>query len=144
MTEKKIISSSEEYFVPKKLDKSVQKRKNGGPDNKSEREKRRERVWGLHFDHGWNVTRIAEKLGKNRHTIESDLQCFYSTLDEQLKDTKTELVTKYWHRLETQQQRIFGLLSYCSETQYFPAERLYFQINSKMIDVLLDIKSESN
>ena len=44
MTEKKSVSYSKKYFMSEKLDKSVQKRKNGGPDSKSEREKRREHV----------------------------------------------------------------------------------------------------
>ena len=52
--------------------------KKGGPYPKSEKRKRLEEVYKLHFDYGYSARKIAEFLNINRGTINRDLMFLYA------------------------------------------------------------------
>lgn len=54
--------------------------KNGGPYTKSQQEKRRKKVYEMHFEKSKSALYIAEELGVNRHTIEEDIKYWYCEL----------------------------------------------------------------
>ena len=47
--------------------------KKGGPYTKQEQEKRRKRVYELHFEKGFSAVSIGVELDMNRNTINEDI-----------------------------------------------------------------------
>jgi len=129
-----------------KLDKTIQNsnHKKGGPYSKAERESRRKQVFDMHFDLNCSAIEIAKSLKINRHTIESDLKYWYSELEIEFSSDRKNLILKYWQRLEKQYNRILGDIKNLGVHSDLGHEKLMFQLNSKMIEILLNIKKSTS
>jgi len=60
--------------------------KKGGPYTEQEKLIRRNKVYNLHFEKGYSALRIAEDLGVNRNTINSDIKELYIQFADELPD----------------------------------------------------------
>lgn len=65
-----------------KLCKNILKNKksNGGPYSKKERQTRRNKVYRLHFEYGYSAVKISEILKINRNTINGDISYWYGKI----------------------------------------------------------------
>jgi len=123
----------------KKLDQTRPKSRKSGPHSKQERQKRRDEVYRLHFEFGYSGRKIADLMKINRHTIDSDIQYLYSTI--QHDDNKIgmhDLVNKELIRLEFQRNRLMKTLDITNSVQENnQIERLIFDIDSKLTNICL-------
>ena len=118
----------------KKLAQTRPKSRKSGPYTKHERQKRRNEVYRLHFEYGYSARKIADLMKINRHTIDSDIQYLYSTLQhDDNKITIDDLINKQRLRFEYQRNRLMERLektdSFQEKLQF---ERLIFDIDSKL------------
>ena len=67
---------------------TVLEKKNGGPYNKKDQDKRRGQVHTLHFEKDYSAVKIAETLGINRNTINEDIKYWYSNIKEEVNTRK--------------------------------------------------------
>ena len=115
----------------KKLYQSRPKSRKSGPYSKHERQKRRDEVYRLHFEYGYSARKIADLMKINRHTIDSDIQYLYSTL--QHADNKIsfgDLINKQHIRFEHQRNRLMQILEKTNSIQEKQQlERLIFDID---------------
>ncbi len=120
-----------------KLDKTRQNekfQKNGGPYSISDRHKRRNEVFRLHFEQGYSATKIADMMKVNRHTISSDIQYGY----EKLKKiwTKYDLESigiRQFQRHENQRLRLEARLEVTdSDRDRIAYEKLIFDIDREI------------
>ena len=125
----------------KKLDQTRPKSKKGGSYTKNERQKRRDEVYRLHFEYGYSARKIADLMKINRHTIDSDIQYLYSTL--QHVDNKIsfgDLINKQHIRFEYQRNRLMQTLEKTNSIQEKQQlERLIFDIDSKLTNTYLKV-----
>ena len=87
--------------------------KRGGPYPKLERLNRRRRIFQLHFEQGYSIIEIAEKIRINRHTVSKDIEDWYKQLSKELETDYSNLILKHTYRLETQRRKLLKQ----SETQ---------------------------
>lgn len=81
--------------------------KKGGPYAKHEQEKRREKVFKLHFEYGYSTVHIAKVLDVNRNTINEDIKHWRSELYEESKaNFSKDWLDKQFTRLELQRARL--------------------------------------
>ena len=81
--------------------------KKGGPYSKQDQEKRREKVFELHFEQGYSALRIASILGVNRNTVNKDIELWYLELrDEDKSSNHRHWIDKQFTRLEFQRTRL--------------------------------------
>ena len=117
------------------------KSRKSGPHSKQERQKRRDEVYRLHFEHGYSARKIADLMKINRHTIDSDVQYLYSTIQhEDNRIGMYDLVRKQLIRLEFQRNRLmqsFDITNSVQENNQI--ERLIFDIDSKLTNTCLKI-----
>ena len=106
--------------------------KMGGPYTKQEQEKRRERVFELHFEQSHSALQIAKMLDVNRNTINKDVEFWYSELDDQNKSGFSKnWLDKQLVRLEFQRTRLQKML----EQEILIKEKLQIEKNITHIDL---------
>jgi len=108
--------------------------KKGGPYTKSEKRKRLEEVYKLHFDYGYSARKIAEFLNINRGTINRDLMFLYADVAKKQKHFESDIyVTQPVERLEIQRTRLRKQLD-VAETfrERITIEKFIFEINIKI------------
>jgi predicted DNA-binding protein YlxM (UPF0122 family) len=117
------------------------KSRKSGPHSKQERRKRRDEVYRLHFEHGYSARKIAEGMKITRHTIDSDVQYLYSTLqNEENRIGMHDLVNKQLVRFEYQRNRLMQSFEITNSVQENnQIERLIFDIDSKLTNICLKI-----
>ena len=125
----------------KKLYQSRPKSRKSGPYSKHERQKRRDEVYRLHFEYGYSARKIADLMKINRHTIDSDIQYLYSTLQHaNNKISFGDLINKQHIRFEYQRNRLMQILEKTNSIQEKQQlERLIFDIDSKLTNTYLKI-----
>ena len=124
-----------------KLDQTIPNSRKSGPYSKHERQKRRDEVYRLHFEYGYSARKIADLMKINRHTIDSDIQYLYSTLEHtDNRISFDDLINKQHVRFEYQRNRLMETLektNSVSEKQQL--ERLIFDIDSKLTNTYLKV-----
>ena len=117
------------------------RKKKGGPYSATDRQKRRNEVYRLHFEYGYSALKISELMKINRNTIDSDIQYLYSTL--QHADNKIsygDLINKQHIRFEYQRNRLMQILEKTNSFQEKQQlERLIFDIDSKLTNTYLKV-----
>ena len=123
----------------KKLDQTRPKSRKSGRHSKQERQKRRDEVYRLHFEHGYSARKIADFVKINRHTIDSDIQYLYSTVQNGYSKISIEdLINKQLIRFEHQRSRLMRTLDTINSIQENnQIERLIFDIDSKLTNICL-------
>jgi len=135
---------SEEFIDEnkKKLDQTRPKSRKSGRHSKQERQKRRDEVYRLHFEHGYSARKISDFVKINRHTIDSDIQYLYSTVQNGYSKISIEdLINKQLIRFEHQRSRLMRTLDTINSVQENnQIERLIFDIDSKLTNISLKIQ----
>ena len=81
--------------------------KKDGPYTKHEQERRRDKVFKIHFEYGYPAVRIAKLLNVNRNTINDDIKHFHSKMYKESKATfSKDWLNKQFARLELQRARL--------------------------------------
>jgi len=110
--------------------------KKGGPYSKSNRQARRKEVHRLHFEYGYQASKIADLLQINRNTINGDLDYWYlqSLLTVNTLDP-SQAITTGLERLDVQRTRLREQLDKVETFQEKLAlERLILEIDSKILN----------
>lgn len=82
------------------------KKKRGGPYSSIEREKRRDEVFILYFDYGYDATKISKILNVNRNTISSDITYLSSKISKPVVYNYPEVfLDRFFERVEMQRTR---------------------------------------
>ena len=84
----------------------VLEKKNGGPYNKKDQDKRRDQVHMLHFEKGYSAVKIAHTLGVNRNTMNEDIKYWYSNIKDEIKQENDDHILRQIGRLESQKSRL--------------------------------------
>ena len=123
-------------FIKENLDQSRPNSHKSGPYTKIEREKRLNEVYRLHFDYGYSARKIAELMKVNRHTIDGDLDYWYSRIMKQNNLFNPEHAVFFkLDRLETQRTRLRDMLDKTQDiSEKVTIERLIFDIEGKIIN----------
>lgn len=109
--------------------------KNGGPYSKSERDKRRQEVYKLHFEYGYSARKISELMKVNRNTINGDIDYWYSKMlkNTNLLNPEGAIILNV-QRLEIQRTRLREQLDKTESFQERLAlERLIYDIDCKIL-----------
>jgi len=120
--------------------------KKGGPYPKSEKMKRREEVYKLHFDYGYSARKIAEFLNINRGTINRDVMFWHADIAKKWRHYDPELFgMKQIERLEMQRTRLRKQLD-TTETfrERITIEKFIFDINNKIVNFQIRISESFN
>ncbi|QLH10956.1 hypothetical protein [Nitrosarchaeum sp. AC2] len=81
--------------------------KNGGPYTKSEKRKRLDEVYRLHFEYGYSARKIADFLKVNRGTINRDIMYWYANISNKWRHLDPAIyVINQVERLELQRTRL--------------------------------------
>ena len=106
------MKKDETESTPKSLKdfESAESKKKGGPYSKTEQEKRRSKVYNLHFEKGYPAIKIAEMLQVNRNTINEDIHFLYNEIGKQIPERTSSLVLKQFERFEIQCVRLSNQL----------------------------------
>ena len=122
----------------RKLDKTRQFPRKGGPYTKNDRTKRRNEVFRLHFEHGYSAVKIADMMKINRHTINDDVNYWYSKLRQEWKSYDIDSwLMKQIHRMESQRTRLFKEIERQGNFQNkLSLERLIFEIDNKIMQTV--------
>lgn len=109
--------------------------KNGGPYSKSERDKRRQEAYKLHFEYGYSARKIAELMKINRNTINGDIDYWYSKVykNNNIFNPEGTIILNV-QRLEIQRTRLREQLDKAKSFQEKLAlERLIYEIDCKIL-----------
>jgi len=135
--ENNLVHVTEEFIEEnKKTSNTLQKKKNGGPYTKSERQKRQDEVYRLHFEYGYSARKIADMMKISRNTISGDINYWFDKMGKKLESflNPEEIVITHITRFELQRTRLREALDKTSVFQERLAlEKLIFDIESKMM-----------
>ena len=120
-------------------------KKAGGPYNKSDRIKRRNEVYRLHFEYGYSATKIAQLMQVNRNTINGDIDYWYSQVVKKwYRIDPVYSIVKQIESLEVQKSRAREELDKITNPhEKIVFERLIFDIDSKIMQIRLKIYESS-
>lgn len=112
--------------------------KKGGPYTKKQQEKRRNEVYGLHFERGCPAQKIAEILKVNRNTINSDINFWYSQLATDWEDNDVKKwIIKQLERFELQRSRLYDELKNCNIfADRLLVEKIILDIDQKISQII--------
>ncbi|KAG2472418.1 MAG: hypothetical protein NPMRTHETA2_1930003 [Nitrosopumilales archaeon] len=110
------------------------RKKKGGPYSETDRQKRRNEVYRLHFEYGYSALKISELMKINRNTINGDIQYWYSKVVKNWRASSPEfLVIKNIERLELQRTRLSEYLNNTNNLQEkLCIERMILDVESKI------------
>jgi transposase len=121
-------------FLQEELDRTRQFSKKGGPYTKSDREKRRNEVYRLHFEHGISAVKIAEMMKIHRHTISKDIEFWNNRLQGEWE--KIDVVSwtmKIIHRFDLQRTSLYKELEATTNlNDKLAVRKLIFDIDYRM------------
>jgi len=129
----------------KKIPLKNKKKKKGGPYTISERDKRRNEVFRLHFEYGYSARKIADMMKISRSTINADISFWFekTVTNWQYADPR-RFVIKTITRLDVQRTRLRESLDKISKPQEKnQIEKLIFEIDSKILQVQMKIVDSS-
>ncbi len=118
---------------------TVLEKKNGGPYNKKDQEKRRDQVHTLHFEKGYSAVKIAETLGVNRNTINEDIKYWYSNIKEEVKQENDDYVLRQIGRLESQRSRIVEKITENEVKDAIKYEKMLLDMDVRINNLLMKI-----
>jgi len=123
--------------------KTKSRKKRGGPYSKTDRQKRRDEVYRLHFEYGYSALKISELMKINRNTINGDIQYWYAKVVKNWKKSGPEfLVIKNIERLESQRTRLRGYLNEAKNFQEKLAlEKMILDVETKIAHTQLKLCS---
>ena len=109
-------------------------KKKGGPYSETDRQKRRNEVYRLHFEYGYSALKISELMKINRNTINGDIQYWYSKVVKNWRASSPKfLVIKNIERLELQRTRLSEYLNNTNNLQEkLGIERMILDVESKI------------
>lgn len=115
--------------------------KKGGPYTEPQKLERQNKVYHLHFEKGYSAVRIAEELGVNRNTINSDIkELFIQLADELPKCDLASLFLSQLHTLKAQKARLVDSLANQSEQKSkILYEKLIFDIDWKISQLVVKL-----
>jgi len=120
---------------------TVLEKKNGGPHNKKDQDKRRDQVYTLHFGKGYSAVKIAETLGVNRNTINEDIKYLYSNIKEEIKQENDDYILKQMGRLESQRSRIVEKIIKGQTNDSIKYEKMLLEMDVRINNLLIRINS---
>ena len=128
---------TDEFIVENKnhYQKINSQRRKGGPYSKHQRDKRREKVYRLHFEYGYSASKISDLMKVNRNTINGDIDYWYSRIIENgnMFDPSYAIMFNL-QRLDVQRTRLREQLDKTKTFQEKIAlERLILEIDSKIL-----------
>ena len=111
------------------------KRRGGGPYTKSERDKRQQEVYRLHFEYGYSARKISQLMNVNRNTINGDIDYWYLQIEKSNNNFNPEnVIINNLQRLEIQRSRLREQLDKTKTFQERLAlERLIYEIDCKIL-----------
>ena len=120
-------------------------KKAGGPYNKSDRIKRRNEVYRLHFEYGYSATKIAQLMQVNRNTINGDIDYWYSQVAKKWnRIDPVYSIVKQIESLEVQKSRAREELDkIINPYEKIVFERLIFDIDSKIMQTHIKLHESS-
>jgi len=109
-------------------------KKKGGPYSETDRQKRRNEVYRLHFEYGYSALKISELMKINRNTINGDIQYWYRKVVKNWRASSPKfLVIKNIERLELQRTRLSEYLNNTNNLQEkLGIERMILDVESKI------------
>ena len=120
--------------------------KKGGPYTEPQKLERQNKVYHLHFEKGYSAVRIAEELGVNRNTINSDIkELFIQLADELPKCDLASLFLLQLHALKAQKARLVDSLANQSEQKSkILYEKLILDIDWKISQLVVKLIGTHN
>jgi len=108
--------------------------KKGGPYTKKEQEERRQKVYELYFEKGINAITVANQLGVNRNTINSDIKYWLGNMAAQIGSERIGgILLKQIERLEFQRRRLLDELEKQKNfSRKLLIEKILFEIDYKI------------
>ena len=119
----------------------VLEKKNGGPYTKKEQEKRKDKVYSLHFEKGYSAVKIAEILGVSRNTINGDIKYWYSNIKEEVMQANDDYIIRQIGRLETQRRRIVEKITENQTNDSIKYEKMLLEMDVRINNLLIRINS---
>jgi len=121
----------------KKLARTSQNSRRGGPYPKCDREKRRNEVFRLHFSLGYSAVHISQMMKINRHTINDDIKYWYSEMSKDWNRGQVDSwLMKQVYRLEEQRTRLLLKLEKAADDIYLHIEREIKDIDFKIFHMI--------
>ena len=117
----------------------VLEKKNGGPYNKKDQERRRNQVHTLHFKNGYSAVKIAHTLGVNRNTINEDIKYWYSSIKEEVKQENDDHILKQIGRLESQRSRLVEKITKNETKDAVKYEKMLLDTDVRINNILMRI-----
>ena len=117
---------------------TVLEKRNGGPYNKKDQEKRRDQVYALHFEKGYSAVKIAEMINANRNTINEDIKYWNRQIATQFgRENLGETLCRQIERLDIQRKRLVDELDKQKDiSKKIQLEKLLFDIDYKITGVI--------
>ena len=124
-------------FIAQNVEYSQLKKshKKGGPYSKHDRDKRRDEVHRLHIEYGYSARKIADLMKISRHTINGDIDFWYSKISKNVNmlNLESDILTML-KRMQVQMTRLREQLDKTSNySERMSIERLIYDINSKIL-----------
>lgn len=121
-------------MTTKQVSQIRNEQKKGGPYTKQEQEKRRTKVYELYFEKGNSAVKIAQMLDVNRHTINSDINSWYTHMAAQIGGENVgAIVLKQIEKLEIQRKRLLDMLDKQTDfSSKVTLEKLLYELDSKI------------
>ena len=145
-TQKKSLKDSDLIITKDVIVESIkhaatEHRKKGGPYTKQEHEQRYNQVYELHFEKGYSALKIAEMLGVNRNTVNSDIRYWYAQLASQIAEQDIGgILLKQIERLELQRSRLLEELDKHEKLEErVVIEKLLFEIDNRLAQIVTKI-----
>lgn len=114
-----------------------QETKKGGPYTKTEQEQRRNKVYELYFEKGLAAIKIADEIGVNRNTVNSDIQTLLAHSSARLGENKvTGTILTQIQRLEVQRKRLLNWVSPKDFKKTIAAEKVILQIEKEICSIM--------
>src|SRR3990170_941303 len=104
--------------------------KKGGPYSKSDKDKRMNEVYRLHFEYGYSARKIAEMMNVNRNTINGDIDYWFSIISKNVSLFSPEkMIVTGIGRLEIQLTRLREQLDKAkNNSERMSIERLIYDV----------------
>jgi hypothetical protein len=134
-------------FIQQNLEHAQIKKshKKGGPYSKNDRDKRRDEVYRLHFEYGYSARKIADLMKVSRHTINGDLDYWYSLVfkNKNIFEPENRIIV-YLEKMNIQVTRLRERLDKAKiHSEQMDIERLIFNIKSKIAETNMKLANSA-
>ena len=124
---------------------TVLEKKKGGPHTKKDQEKRRNKVYALHFEKGYPAVKIAQMLGVNRNTINEDIRYWGKQIAGQFgKENLGETLCRQIERMDIQRKRLIDELDRQENiSKRIQLEKLLFDIDCRVTGFISKVMGDN-